>query len=96
MVLDEFRRPLGFMSSSVDQCVYVRSVNDAKTILAGYVDDIVILSDTVQSMQDIKDSLKLQISDERSGTTQVLSRYKRRVQRFQSEASSETLHKADT
>ena len=41
----------------MNQCVYARSVNDVKTILAVYVDDIVILSDTVQSMQEIKDSL---------------------------------------
>ena len=41
-VYDELLGFIGFTSSSVDQSVYVHSANDV------YVDDIVILSDTVQ------------------------------------------------
>ena len=42
LVYDELLEFIGFTSSSVDQSVYVHSANDV------YVDDIVILSDTVQ------------------------------------------------
>ena len=44
---------------------YVHSVNRVKTILAVYADDIAILSDTVQSMQEVNDSLssKFQMKD---------------------------------
>jgi histone deacetylase 1/2 len=57
LVLDEFLKSLGFSPSSADQCVYTRDVNGVKTILAVYVDDIVILSDSEQSIQEIKKSL---------------------------------------
>lgn len=56
-VLDDHLQSLGFVSSGVDQCVYVRNDKNVKTILAVYVDDIVILSDTQQSMTEIKESL---------------------------------------
>lgn len=57
MVLDEYLKSLGFVSSGADQCVYVYDDSNAKVILAVYVDDIIILSDTEKSMQDIKQSL---------------------------------------
>ena len=65
MVLDEFLRFVGFTLFTLDQCFYARIVNEVKTILAVYVDNIVSLSDTVQSMQEVDDSLssKFQMKD---------------------------------
>lgn len=57
LALDDYLKSLGFSPSQADQCVYVRDVREVKVILAVYVDDIIILSDTEQSMQDIKQSL---------------------------------------
>jgi hypothetical protein len=56
-VLDEYLKSLGFFQSSADQCVYVRNTNGVKTLLAVYVDDIVLLSDNEQSMSEIKTAL---------------------------------------
>lgn len=57
LVLDEYLTSLGFRPSDADQCVYVRVTNGVKSIIAVYVDDLVILSDTMDSMQDIKTAL---------------------------------------
>jgi len=56
-----FLQSLSFTPSSVDQCLYVQSVNDVKTILAVNVDDNVITSYTVESMQEIKDLPNLKV-----------------------------------
>jgi hypothetical protein len=57
LVLDDYLKSLGFSQSSADQCVYIRNDGDQQTLLAVYVDDIVLLSDSEQSMQGIKSSL---------------------------------------
>ena len=57
LVLDQYLKSLGFSQSSADQCVYIRNDGGQQTLLAVYVDDIVILSDSEKSMHDIKSSL---------------------------------------
>ena len=56
-VLDTYLKSLGFHQSSADSCVYVRNHDNEQTLLAVYVDDIVLLSDSEKSMHDIKSAL---------------------------------------
>ena len=56
-VLDEHLKTLGFSQSSAVRCVYIRNNGDEQTLLAVYVDDIVLLTDSEKSMDVIKASL---------------------------------------
>jgi len=56
-VLDEFLKSLSFVQSSADHCVYIRDDSSVKVMIAVYVDDLVIMSDTEESMVCVKQSL---------------------------------------
>lgn len=56
-VLDEFLKSLGFTRSTADSCVYVRWKDNSKMMIAVYVDDICIMSDTDTQMTEVKSAL---------------------------------------
>ena len=57
-VLDSHLKSIGFSQSTADQCVYIRNQPDkAKTIIAVYFDDLIILSDSDSEMDNIKYAL---------------------------------------
>ena len=56
-MLDEFLKQNNFCQSHADQCVYVRGNSDEKTIIAVYVDDMVILSKTNAELNRVKQLL---------------------------------------
>ena len=57
-VLDSHLKSIGFSQSTADQCVYIRNQPDkTKTIIAVYVDDLIILSDSDSEMDNIKYAL---------------------------------------
>ena len=46
---------IGFQQSAADPCVYIR-LRDG-TVVAVYVDDLIVLSKTIAEMQDVKKKL---------------------------------------
>ena len=56
-VLTEFMKSLGFTQSSADPCIYVRD-SKSLTIVAAYVDDLIIATKTDEEMQDVKQQLQ--------------------------------------
>lgn len=60
IVLDNFLKSLNFVNSNADQCVYVRELSGSKAMIAVYVDDLVIMTDTEDQMLDIKQALAAQ------------------------------------
>ena len=58
--LDGFLQSLGFSQSSADQCIYMRVVEGAQTIIAVYVDDLIIMSDTSAQLNEVKKGLSAQ------------------------------------
>ena len=57
VVIDDFLKSLEFSRSAADQCVYIRDRNAVKTIIAIYVDDLVIMCDDEQELIDVKQTL---------------------------------------
>ena len=54
-MLDNYLKSLGFSQSTADQCVYIRNKpNHDQTIIAVYVDDLILLSDNDSEMNNIK------------------------------------------
>ena len=56
-VLTEFMKSLGFTQSSADPCIYVRD-SRSLTIVAAYVDDLIIATKTDEEMQDVQQQLQ--------------------------------------
>ena len=50
---------MGFEQSEADPCVYIWNF-DTLTIIAVYVDDLILITATVKEMQKVKDSLAIQ------------------------------------
>ena len=85
-VLDKYLKSIRFLQSPADQCVYVRNDKDIQTIIAVYVDDLVVMSDDINDLQNVKRALAgrfqmkdlgdlsycLGISVQRDGTTMKL------------------------
>jgi hypothetical protein len=58
-LIDEFIIGLGFVKCVLDNCLYVLSFSDvSKIVIALYVDDILIVSDNIDMVQDLKDEFK--------------------------------------
>ena len=55
----EYVEKIGFTQASEDACVYVRK-QETLTVIAVYVDDLIILAENASEMQEIKDNLKTQ------------------------------------
>ena len=58
-VLTEFMKSVGFTQSSADPCIYVRDTSSL-TIVAAYVDDLIIANKTEKEMQEVKQQLQCQ------------------------------------
>ena len=57
-VFDEYLIALGFQKSTVDQCVYIKDTEqNVKTIIAVYVDDLIIMTDADDDMTSVKEAL---------------------------------------
>lgn len=56
-VLDKFLKSEGFSQSYADQCIYVKNSDNSKTIIAVYVDDLVIMSSTQSTLFQAKQRL---------------------------------------
>ena len=56
-VLNHYLQSLKFVRSDADMCVYIRNDDGVKTIVAVYVDDLIVLSDTEQAMTTVKQDL---------------------------------------
>lgn len=56
-VLDEHLKSQGFIQSSADSCVYVRWRGSEKMMIAVYVDDLIIMSDSDIQLNEMKDAL---------------------------------------
>lgn len=56
-VLDGFLKSLGFLQATADQCIYTRLASNVQTIIAVYVDDLVIMSETTAELDNVKSSL---------------------------------------
>jgi hypothetical protein len=54
MVLDSFPRSIGFVQTIADQCIYTRTVKNEQTVIAVYVDDLGIMSDTITQLSEVK------------------------------------------
>ena len=50
---------IGFMQSAADPCVYIRTA-DTVTVVAVYVDDLIVIGKTAEEMQHVKESLTAQ------------------------------------
>lgn len=50
-------KSIGFIHSTSDQCVFVRSGQELE-ILAVYVDDLILITESTESMNNLKESLK--------------------------------------
>ena len=57
IVLDTFLKSLNFTQSNADQCVYIRNNNEQKTIIAVYVDDLVIIANLESDVKKVKTAL---------------------------------------
>lgn len=55
--LDNYLRELGFTKTNADQCVYIRNRAEMRSIIAVYVDDLIIISDTLEEINSIKGML---------------------------------------
>ena len=53
-VLDSYLQELDFKRSEADQCVYIQNCNGKTRIVAVYVDDMIIMTDTDDDMSEIK------------------------------------------
>lgn len=53
----EFMKSIGFTQSTSDQCVFVRTGQELE-ILAVYVDDLILITESAESMTNLKDTLK--------------------------------------
>ena len=56
-VLKEFIKAIGFKQSTADPCMFVNTSGEDVTIVAVYVDDLVIVTKTPKSMEKIKEDL---------------------------------------
>jgi len=56
-VLDNFLKLEGFTQPSADQCIYLKSVKNVKTITAIYVDDLVFMSSSESALLQVKQRL---------------------------------------
>ena len=52
----DYLESIGFKESGADSCVFVRTTDDV-TIVAVYMDDLILLAKTTGEMQEVKDSL---------------------------------------
>ena len=57
--LQEYLESIGFVQSVADPCVYVRN-SKTLTVIAVYVDDLILLAKTVEEMQAVKKNLAAQ------------------------------------
>ena len=57
LVLKEFMESIDFRQSAADPCIFVKSTGADITIVAVYVDDLVIVMNTKETMRMIKESL---------------------------------------
>ena len=71
-VFTEFMKSIGFTQSSADPCMYVRDTSSL-TIVAAYVDDLIIAKKTEEEMQEVKQQLQSQFKM-RHGRTSLLLR----------------------
>ena len=55
----EYMNSIGFNQSGADPCVYIRTAS-TMTIVAVYVDDLILITKTVEEMQEVKKSLAAQ------------------------------------
>ena len=55
--LAEYLKTLGFRQSNADTCIFVKWENDELTIISVYVDDLIILSDSMKTLQDVKQAM---------------------------------------
>lgn len=55
--IDEFFGKLGFKRSSADSCVYYKRMEDIIIIVSIYIDDLLILSNDIPSLNNLKASL---------------------------------------
>lgn len=53
----EFMKDIGFKQSTSDPCVFVRSRQELE-ILAVYVDDLILITESTESMDELKQALK--------------------------------------
>ena len=53
----EFIEVIGFKQSTSDLCVFVRSRQEIE-ILAVYVDDLILITESTESMDELKEALK--------------------------------------
>ena len=54
LALDVYLKSLNFVQSTADPCVYVKTTQSEKTIIAVYVDDLIIMSDTNKTLAEVK------------------------------------------
>ena len=71
-VFTEFMKSIGFTQSSADPCMYVRDTSSL-TIVAAYVNDLIIAKKTEEEMQEVKQQLQSQFKM-RHGRTSLLLR----------------------
>lgn len=57
LVFDDFLKQQGFLQSGGDQCIYILDKSDVKTIIAVYVDDMVLVSSSDSEMTGVKNLL---------------------------------------
>ena len=48
---------IGFKESTADTCVFVHT-SSVRTIIAVYVDDLILLTETIEDVQMVKESLE--------------------------------------
>lgn len=56
-MLDELLKSLMLSQSSADQCVYIQNHENVKTIIAVYVDDLVIMCENKRGLMNVKQAL---------------------------------------
>ena len=56
--LDKFLKGLGYVRSNADQCVYIKTDNENQSIIAVYVDDLIIMTDNATDMSSTKRALE--------------------------------------
>jgi len=57
--IDQYLITQNFKRLDADHSIYIRRINRSLAIIALYVDDLFILSDTIESMTNIKSTLSL-------------------------------------
>ena len=62
----EYMNSIGFNQSGADPCVYIRTAS-TMTIVAVYVDDLILITKTVEEMQEVKKSLAAQFKMKNMG-----------------------------